>query len=359
MKFLKKAMNTKEHNYETRLETARRALRDEYLRPHDKPWIVTFSGGKDSSLLTHLVVECILRMPPNKRRRRVYVCNTNTLVELPPFQEYVNKTLMRMAKGLSALALPIEIVKLTPPPDRSFWVCLLGRGYSPPKWCFRWCTERLKIQPMNRFTSEQVARYGGAIVLLGTRRTESAARAKGFKRREKFTGGGLIGPDPRIKGCLTFTPLRDLTTDDVWTALANSRPPWGGDYRELIHLYECAGSNKSPSVTGSSARFGCWVCTLVSKNTTAGAMINSGFIKLKPLIDFRNHIKAVAENPGYRNKSRRSGRPGLGSLTIKARKLLLGELLDLQRKTGFPLISNREVHLIHEHWEKETVKEKS
>jgi DNA sulfur modification protein DndC len=69
--------------YTAKLKAVRRELRDEYVQPHTKPWIVGFSGGKDSTLLAHLVVECVLNVSPDERRRRVHICSNDTLVESP------------------------------------------------------------------------------------------------------------------------------------------------------------------------------------------------------------------------------------------------------------------------------------
>ena len=40
-----------------KIRAAKRERRDEYLQPHAKPWVIGFSGGKDSMLVAHLVVE--------------------------------------------------------------------------------------------------------------------------------------------------------------------------------------------------------------------------------------------------------------------------------------------------------------
>ena len=39
------------------LRHIRRDLRAEYREPHHWPWMTGFSGGKDSTLILHLVIE--------------------------------------------------------------------------------------------------------------------------------------------------------------------------------------------------------------------------------------------------------------------------------------------------------------
>ena len=56
---------------------------NEYAQPHDKPWIVGFAGGKDSTLVAHLVVEHLLSLPRSDRTRPVRIVANDTLVESP------------------------------------------------------------------------------------------------------------------------------------------------------------------------------------------------------------------------------------------------------------------------------------
>jgi DNA sulfur modification protein DndC len=166
-----------------KLKAIRRDLREEYLQPHDKPWIIGFSGGKDSTLLAHLVIECLLAIPPDERKRRVYLVCNDTLVESPVFQEFVNHLLGQIADNLETLGIPVEVVRTSPKVEESFWVNLLGRGYPAPNRTFRWCTDRMKIRPTSRFIRELVTHHGEAILLLGVRRAESSARAANIAKR--------------------------------------------------------------------------------------------------------------------------------------------------------------------------------
>jgi DNA sulfur modification protein DndC len=344
-----------------KLKAIRRQLRDEYLAADSRPWIIGFSGGKDSTLLLHLVLDAIRNVAPEDRRRPVYVVSNNTLVESPVFQDFVDRLLERLEESLEGLNVPVRVVRTKPLPEESFWVNLLGKGYPAPNRTFRWCTDRMKIRPTSRFIREIVADTGEAILLLGVRRAESASRAGAISRHEDAADGPL-SRHATHKGVWIFSPIKELTTDEVWMTLLNSRPPWGGSYREIVTLYKNAAGGEcpfvmnvedAPSCGSSSARFGCWTCTVVEKDNSLAALIDAGHDHLEPLAAFRDRLKQVSGTPDYRSKIRRNGQPGLGPLTLEARRMLLEELLSLRSQADFPLISDHEVRLIREQWEKD------
>src|SRR5262249_17736583 len=159
-----------------RLKGIKLQIKDEYLENHSKPWVVGFSAGKDSTLLLHLVIEAILSTPPDQRTRPVFVLSNDTLVESPVFQMWVDSAVDRVSDGVSALRLPITVVKTSPADDATFWVNLLGRGYPAPNRTFRWCTDRMKIRPTTKFIHDQIDMAGEVIILLGVRKAESDPR---------------------------------------------------------------------------------------------------------------------------------------------------------------------------------------
>lgn len=348
-----------------KLKNIRRSLREEYLETHSKPWIIGFSGGKDSTLLTHLVVEMLLTIPPDERERPVYLVCNDTLVESPVFHAFVGKMLARIEENVGALRVPVQVVRTHPLPEESFWVNLIGRGYPAPNRSFRWCTDRMKIRPTSRFIRELVTENGEAILLLGVRSSESAQRSGSIARHaEKAVG--RVSPHSDHKGVWVFSPIRDLTTEEVWILLLQARSPWGGTYHDVVTLYKNALGGECPFVVSNddapgcgtnSARFGCWTCTVVEKDSSIESLISAGHHDLWPLADFRKRLKAVSENPEYRSKIRRNGQPGLGPLTYKARQMLLDELLNLREEAQIPVISDLEVRLIHEQWAQDKVGE--
>ena len=346
-----------------KLRSIKRELRDEYLQPHNKPWIVGFSGGKDSTLLAHLTVDAILSLPKDDRRRSVFLVCNDTLVESPVFKSFVDSYLTRIKENIESLRVPISVIVTQPIPEESFWVNLIGKGYPAPNRTFRWCTDRMKIRPTSRFIRQQVLDHGEAILLLGVRRTESSARAATIAKHET---NGRLSPHTDQKGVSIFTPIKDLTTEEVWTILLSSRPPWGGTYRDIVTLYknaqggECpfvVSDNDAPSCGSNSARFGCWTCTVVEKDGSLENLIAAGHDHLEPLADFRNRLRAVSEDPNCRSKTRRNGQAGLGPLVLPVRRQLLDELLAIQQSINIPLISDLEVRLIRDQWGKDNAEE--
>ncbi len=344
-----------------KLKAVRQEIREEYLEPHSKPWIIGFSGGKDSTLLLHFVVEMLLTVSPDERKRPVYIVCNDTLVESPVFQEFVDRQLADLSENVEALRVPVKVVKTSPKIEETFWVNLLGKGYPAPNRSFRWCTDRMKIRPTSKFIRDQVSENGEAVLLLGVRISESSARAANIKKHEAKAEGRL-SPHADHKGCWVFSPIKNITTDEVWITLLQCRPPWGGSYRDLVTLYrnalgdECPfvmSNNDAPSCGSSSARFGCWTCTVVKKDNSIESLISAGHEHLLPLAEFRNRLMDVSENPECRSKIRRNGQPGLGPITLEARQMLLDELLGIQEKTSMKLISKMEVNLIRDQWEKD------
>lgn len=344
-----------------KLRSIRQELRAEYLQPHDKPWMIGFSGGKDSTLLAHLVLDCLMSVAPDERKRRVFIVSNDTLVESPIFQSFVDRLLGQVSDGVAALRLPVEVIKTHPLIEESFWVNLIGKGYPAPNRTFRWCTDRMKIRPTSRFIRQIVSEKGEAILLLGVRRAESALRAGNIARHEDADGGRL-SPHSDHKGVWIFSPIKELSTEEVWITLLNSRPPWGGTYRDIVALYKSAqgtecpfvmSANDAPSCGSNSARFGCWTCTVVEKDTSLESLIAAGNEHLEPLAEYRRRLRAVSEDPDCRSKVRRNGQPGLGPLIVPVRVQLLEELLSIQSTVGIALISEVEVRLIRDQWAKD------
>ncbi len=187
-----------------KLESVRYELLDEYRQPHAHPWIIGYSGGKDSTVVVHLVLEMLLGLPRSERARRVHVVANDTLVELPLVVGHIQRTMERFKEAASALRLPVDVEITTPRLDHTFWVNLIGRGYPSPSRSFRWCTDRMKILPTSEYIRRQASETGQVILLLGVRREESAARAARVDRYNRESGGTRLNPHNDLAGCKVF-----------------------------------------------------------------------------------------------------------------------------------------------------------
>ena len=333
-----------EAGYAATIDAAAAQVRQLYLADQ-VPWVLGYSGGKDSTAVLQLTWLALAGLPPAQRTKQVHVISTDTLVENPVVAAWVTHSLEVMAAAADAAGLPIRPHRLTPAVADSFWVNLIGRGYAAPRPKFRWCTDRLKIRPSNTFIRDVVAAHGEAILILGTRKAESTARAHRMTALESRRARDLLSPNTALPNCLVYTPIENWSNDDVWTFLMQTANPWGYSNKDLLTMYQGASPDgECPLVVDAStpscgdSRFGCWVCTLVSQDKSMAAMIQNDEEKewMLPLLELRNELD-VPDDRHLRDFRRMSGkvplvhgRPIPGPYTQPARETWLRKLLAAQ-----------------------------
>ena len=299
------------------LHSLKDEIQDLYLQ-NDTPWIIGYSGGKDSTTITQLIYMSLLDLSPKQLNKTVYVLSSDTKVETPSIVNHIDINLALIQKTAKKDRLPIKTVKVEPETSNTFWVNLLGRGYPAPSQKFRWCTDRMKIKPANKFIADQVSRHGEVIMVLGVRANESAARASTFKKnRDKYNPDALLSKHSTLSGAYVYPPIKDFSTDDVWAFLLQYDCPWGFDNHSLLSLYKSANAGECPLVIDTStascgnSRFGCWTCTVVKKDKALTAMVENGEGWLEPLLDFRDLLAETQTPEGkkqYRTHKRRTGK---------------------------------------------------
>jgi DNA sulfur modification protein DndC len=294
-------------------ETTKR-IQDVYLSD-SRPWVIGYSGGKDSSCVVQLVWNALLKLDKVQRNKPVYVITSDTLVETPAIEDHLTSSIDQISKRAKEQDLPIQAHTVKPKINDTFWVNLLGKGYPAPYSNFRWCTDRLKIQPTTVFIQNTVAKYGEVVILLGARKAESNTRAQVMDRRTLV--GESLSRHNDLPNAFVFTPVEDWDAEDVWTYLLNSKSPWGFNNRELVTMYRNAQSGECPLVIDKSTpscgggRFGCWTCTVVARDRSMENMIDNGEEWMRPLLEFRDFLTATQEpatKKEYREHRRRSGR---------------------------------------------------
>lgn len=272
----------------------------------DVPWVVGYSGGKDSTAVLQIVWMALASLPPASRNKTVHVITTDTLVENPVVSTWVGASLDVLREQAVTEGLPIEPHRLTPAVEDTFWVNLIGRGYPAPRPKFRWCTERLKIKPSNAFIRSVVRRHGEAVLVLGTRKAESQARAKSMAAAETGRVRDRLSPNQSLPNSLVYSPVEDWTSDDVWGFLMQVDNPWGYSNRDLLTMYQGASADgECPLVVDGTtpscgdSRFGCWTCTLVDQDKSMTAMISNDEEKewMLPLLELRNALDVIDDKP--------------------------------------------------------------
>ncbi len=344
-----------------------------------RPWIIGFSGGKDSTTILSLVYCALLSLPKEQLLKRIYVVSSDTLVETPVVVDMILSVLETINKQAAADNLPITAHPVRPKPDQTFWVNLLGRGYPAPTQTFRWCTERMKINPVSAFILEKVASFGEVIVILGSRSLESASRAQVIANHK--ISGSLLSRHTSLPNAFTYMPIATWSADEVWEYLLSAPCPWDGNNRQLFDLYKGSNAGECPLVIDTStpscgnSRFGCWTCTVVTKDKAIEGLVQTGESWMQPLLDFRNelHFSTLPENKTiYRNYKRRIGKVSYmkGNITdetsgdkkhipgpywMHVRKRWLSTLLQIEKDIcdsgrKIELIQKDELHQIRQLW---------
>ncbi|ECQ8319962.1 DNA phosphorothioation system sulfurtransferase DndC, partial [Salmonella enterica subsp. enterica serovar Kentucky] len=309
--------------------------KDLYLSD-DIPWVIGYSGGKDSTAILQLVWQALSELAlDNKAHKQVHVISTDTLVENPIVALWVTRSLKQMERAVDEQKIPLIPHRLTPAVNDRFWVNLIGRGYPAPRYKFRWCTDRLKISPSNNFIKSVVQNNGEAILVLGTRKAESTARATTMEvyenRADNTRRAAGLSVNKELDRVWVYTPIADWSNDDVWQFLMQVKNPWGFKNQELLTMYQGATEDgectlvvdKSTPSCGDS-RFGCYVCTMVGEDKSMSAMIQNDSEKewMYPLLALRNEIDINDSNKDKKakkiqaDKDRRDFRRMNGSLTV-------------------------------------------
>ncbi|EJF4093232.1 DNA phosphorothioation system sulfurtransferase DndC [Vibrio parahaemolyticus] len=368
-----------------------------------RPWVIGYSGGKDSSAVMSLVYLALLGLEPKDRHKPVFVVSSDTLVETPVVVNHIKDSLAAIEKGAKRDNLPITCHKVVPKDNQTFWANLLGKGYPAPTRSFRWCTERMKIDPVSDFIKSKVSQFDEVIVVLGSRSQESASRAQVIAKHK--IDGSRLARHTTLANAFIFTPIDTWGVDDVWKLLrlchleTKQTPygpkniwidkydlewenPWGGKNLVLWNLYkDSSGQGECPMVIDETtpscgnSRFGCWTCTVVTKDRAMESLIQNGEEWMAPLLEFRNKLAFTtdpANKDKYRNYKRRSGRVSYqrakgdeeitverkhipGPYWLSYRKRWVRELLELDKKfkaegREIELITVPELHAIRQEW---------
>jgi DNA sulfur modification protein DndC len=347
-------------------------IEDQYLNDENpRPWIIGFSGGKDSTMLLQVVWNTLIKIPEVLRNRKIYVVCNDTLVENPRIVRFIRETLDKIQQAAAEKGLPITVHQTTPKLEDTFWVNLIGKGYPTPNNTLRWCTDRLKIDPTTTFIKSKISEVGEAIILLGTRSDESASRARSIEKNKSQVHNERLRKHV-LPNAFVFAPIKDVETDELWTYLLQANPPWGGTHRDLVTLYRNASGGDCPLVIDTTtqscgkSRFGCWVCTVVQRDKSMEALVDNGEEWMESLIVFRDMLYDNRNNREWRQTWRRkqteedADPDNWGPYTPAARSHILKSLLQAQKEVqkedpNLVLINYQELVAVQVTWHRDSV----
>lgn len=324
----------------------------EQLKNDDSPWIVGFSGGKDSSLVVQVLICALCQLPVSKRRKlHVFYCDTG--VEIPVLKDYIENTLNSIEIEGRKLGVDIYVKAIRPPVKDRYFVKVIGRGYPPPTNIFRWCTDRLRIDPIQAAIKQYVGN-GEATVVLGTRFSESEERDKILKTNA--LDNPYLFKQQGYQKTTLFCPIVDFTTEDVWEGLHCINGVSAIDLHLISKIYkeisgECPIIRLPETNPCSKGRFGCWTCTVVRKDKASKNLISNGYKSLEPLHEFREWLLSIRDDIEFRCTVRRNGLDGLGPFRLSARVKILEMLITAQEASGHDLISETELTEIYRLWQ--------
>ena len=294
------------------------------------PWLIGYSGGKDSTCASQLVFKAIKELNDEGvfLSRKVIIFSSDTMIENPLVKTIIESNIELINKKARELVLPIEAHIIAPTIDNTFWVNIIGRGYPTPNVMFRWCTDRMKILPANEFVKDRIAENGEVIMVLGVRKGESGTRDRVLDSHE--IEGETLMRHTTLSNAYVFAPIKNFSTKEVFLYLSEKASPWDSNNKDLYFFYEESGAGECPiflsqqdktsSNSCGNSRMGCWCCTVVTKDKSLTGFIETGWHnELKPLLKYRNWLVSIRDNEEYRCFYRMNGSVYTKKLDVKIR----------------------------------------
>lgn len=356
----------------------------EYYYLYDpRPFCVAYSGGKDSSVILYLTIKMLENLVNNgiKLDKRVLIINSNTLAELPPVLKHLEESLKKIDHYSKQHELPVEVREVTPERKNTLNVQLLGVGMPPPSNQLRWCTDKLKVFPIDKEINATFP-DGKFISIIGTRRDESFSRE--LRIEKASLSGTNLKLNNRYKNASNLMPIELWSTKDVWeylfkqtNKLLNIDFLWkiysdasGKDTKECTFVGAGGKHIEDGKIGCGVSRFGCWQCYMVrDKDKSLDGLMQSGYENINLYKEYRDWFWNLTQQGWEKTRDVYSHRhqgqefynkgekdnPKFGmtmpkGLTLKIRKQSFKKILDLQNQLNETIITEDEIKLIQERW---------
>jgi len=300
-----------------------------YSKFGEWPWVVAFSGGKDSSVVLYTLY---LWLKERGIARRVYVLFNDTGSELKLLEDWVEEYVKFIGEKLREVGSELVFRRTLPDVGSLFVWRTVVRGYPAPTFNFRWCVSTLKIGPAKVSLRE----FDRAVLFTGLREDESSARAAALKRRSACTADMSCLSSFYVKtdmpGVVRVAPIRHWTLEDVWRHVKK----WAAEepvFRKLLQLYGFSWESKS-LLYYLPVRYGCWHCTLVPVHHALELfkVLSNGNASGRVLDCYRRIIRAISDLKEMRvvyTEKPKGKYSTLGPLNACGRALILKMYLDL------------------------------
>jgi DNA sulfur modification protein DndC len=295
-------------------------------------WAIAYSGGKDSSATVAAVVH-LIESGQIPRPESLTVLYADTRQEIPP----LHIGALRMLDALRTRGYDARVV--LPALDDRYFVYMLGRGVPPPNNnTLRWCTPRIKVEPMTAALKQLRDERGEKFLMLtGVRIGESAARdsriALSCGKNGAECGQGWFQETTPAAVADTLAPLLHWRVCHVWDWLTFYAPQHGLPTELVAEVY---GGDEAAEM---NARTGCIGCPLATKDAALDYVLSlpqwtylAPLKRLRPLYEELRAFRHRKQKAGERNKDGRlSANPNRkGPLTLRARLWALDVVLGVQ-----------------------------
>lgn len=311
-----------------------------------KRLIGAVSFGKDSSVMVALTLMAMEQLlDAGFEVPEFHIMTSDTLVENPAVSAYSKGEIRSLKAYAAEKKLPVRIWVCKPNLTENWLVSIIGgRTVASLPGNSSKCQQQMKKGPLDR-TKRQIKavlkhqmgaayREDDVVVLIGTRRDESAVRERNMEARGESAIAPVNTAKAGEKSAWVLSPIADFTTLDIFTFLGkvtSGRLTTYSDFQALSEVYRDSAGDCMVNVfirdggaerkTGCGARHGCWICLRVGTDRSMENMLAEETGKhswMKPLNDFRNYLKARHYDPKARNWLARSINEETGTIKIAA-----------------------------------------
>ncbi len=239
--------------------------------PKNQAYSINFSGGKDSHVILGIY---LLYLKLGYSQLNINVGFADTKIEHHSLYQVIDKAKEWCESN--------QLKFLTVYSPKSYWFVQYAYGYPVPDFRIRWCTGKLKVQPLKKIKT---------IPITGRHLGESIARDNRIKR--DYCGTNECGTD-KLKA---FEPIIHFRNCTVWDCLFyfDGIVLYKGCFDLLKQTYKQAGDSKNGSL-----RMGCFMCPVIAVNTLKKNLENE-LIDVSAL-EIRLHLEKLRQAKRINNQ---------------------------------------------------------